>query len=150
MTVPYGTTVTADYDPSYAVWFGEYHHPTNVWLLSTNPGLGSPWIQQSVNGWAYPVVNGGCAKAGTTPLYQWSYSTQAAYYFTTVANWNHRGWTDQGAIACVFSTSVPGSSAVYDHLTNPNSPDQPAKYSWEFGPSPGNPAPVWFQPDHQG
>ena len=145
--VPYGTTVTVDYDPNCAIWFGEYHHPTNVWRLSTNPNLGSPWIAQSVNGWAYPVVNGGCAKSGTTPLYEWRYSTQAAYYFTIVANWNQPGWIHQGPIACMFSQQVPGSQAVYDHLTNPGS--EPAKYSWEFTPSPGNPTPVWFQPDHQ-
>ena len=139
--------MAVDYDPNCAIWFGEYHHPTNVWRLSTNPNLGSPWIEQSVNGWAYPVANGGCAKAGTTPLYEWTYSTQAAYYFTIVANWNHPGWINQGPIACLFSQQVPGSQPVYDHLTNPGS--KPAKYSWEFGPSPGNPTPVWFQPDHQ-
>jgi len=149
--VAYGTQVDLYYDPNCAVWFGEYHHPTNVWLLSTNPGLGSPWIQQSYNGWAYPVVNGGCAstggKAGTTPIYQWSYSTQEAYYFTTVAGWNGAGWNYDGPIACVFAAPVANTVPVYDHLTNPGA--QPAKYSWELTPSNNDPTPLWYQPDHQ-
>jgi beta-lactam-binding protein with PASTA domain len=149
--VTVGTAVSVTYEPYCAQPFYEYNRPgTQIYYLSLSGTPPTGFNQLPVGGDAYPLSGGGCAKAGTEPVYGFQYNPGQPnagpfphHYFTTDGSWNHPGWTPEGPAACVFGGAVPGAEAVYAHYIN--SPDVPGNYVWS--PSGGDSI-VWYQPVH--
>jgi hypothetical protein len=125
-----GSTLTAQYDPNCSQILYEYQSAASadpyIHYLSFNaaPANGS-WNSPTAGASAYPVTTAGvCAKAGTTPLEKFEYTSANGFqhFYFDIDKTSYSTWTFQGPVACVFPSAVPGTGVeVYDNsLGNPD------------------------------
>ena len=148
-----GSQVDLYYDPYCFVGLYEWNRQgTQIWYLSTssatpaNNTAANPWVSHGAAAGIYPLVNGGCAKAGTTKLLSWQYNTSSYqhHYFTIDASWHNPGWSGGGAIGCVFSTHVAQSITVWGYYINRGQPP-PGNWFWDLKQG-ANGVITWYQP----